>query len=274
MAPNSPVIRMKVVNFSEDRATPYLQVELHPAMFTVYRLRDPRSNVSKESLQKESRMEPMKVMAGTAEGFQKFLKKVKKLAGVDSGRKVRLWRLTDSPATTPPEKASKKAEKSTGTFKQMIVDLQSFVALNSSQCELINIKDATNDPNYNGSLRLGTAGLASGGPIVIEEQGSDGEWISETSVKTTTKFGETITVAKNGFNKSASTVKKKLTSRSSSPSNSLISRSGIFNRGRERKEERILGTCGLSNLGNTCYMNSALQCLRGVEELSKYFLSK
>lgn len=34
------------------------------------------------------------------------------------------------------------------------------------------------------------------------------------------------------------------------------------------------GLCGLLNLGNTCYMNTALQCLSHIEPLTRYFLSR
>jgi hypothetical protein len=40
----------------------------------------------------------------------------------------------------------------------------------------------------------------------------------------------------------------------------------------EKAADATMGVCGLSNLGNTCYMASSLQCLSNTYELSNYFL--
>ncbi|RPB02077.1 UCH-domain-containing protein [Choiromyces venosus 120613-1] len=225
LAEGSPVITRRAVDTSGEFFVSNIQYELYPPTFTLHRLRDPSVNITKDLLDKEKLQSPKKIIAGKTDSFQKFLKKVKRLVGVEATRKSRLWRIIEKPSELDLELTSKSSKK---------------------------------------------AGLGAGGTIVIEEQSSDGEWISEKSTKSIKKAGQQVTVALNGKNVSGG-MGKKISTRPDSPSGSTGAAviKSFLNRPGER---RPLGKCGLSNLGNTCYMNSALQCLRSVVELSKYFL--
>ncbi|KAK8853439.1 hypothetical protein IAR55_004145 [Kwoniella newhampshirensis] len=53
----------------------------------------------------------------------------------------------------------------------------------------------------------------------------------------------------------------------------LTSNVGMQTRSQSKPDRKGKGLVGLQNLGNTCFMNSAVQCLSNTQELSEYFLS-
>lgn len=273
LAKGSPIIKRRVVNSvvaGDDEESAFapqnLIIELNPPIFHIHILRGPSFALTHKSLAKSAAPQ---IVASKADVFQTFLKKAKKVAGVETSV-VRVWKYSPpakketSRSRSPSPMFNRKKDKGSDAIK-MDIDMNKFLETEGER-ELVSAKDQTLNENYNGSMTVEMAGLGLGGHLILEEQ-LEGSWESEKTVKAVSKNGLTSTIkkaTKDLIKKSTPT-----SSRSTSPSRSV----GVMTRGREKKiGGRPVGKCGLHNLGNTCYMNSALQCLRNVEELSRYFL--
>ncbi|XP_033647195.1 ubiquitin carboxyl-terminal hydrolase 15-like [Asterias rubens] len=117
------------------------------------------------------------------------------------------------------------------------------------------------------------AGLYQGQVLVIEQKNEDGNWPRQ--VPTTSSYSSTKDSSK--YISSSTSSRSSPSTYSSYSGNSYSSYSSSsnydYNNGSSRSGLQP-GLCGLSNLGNTCFMNSALQCMSNVPLLSEYFLSE
>lgn len=284
LAKGSAVITRYCHNTSTSETQENLQYELHPPIFTILKLPNKSEGMTQKHLREKDAL-PVKLLASRHDKYQNFLKKAKEQAGIDIKTKVRVWRVLgglggskEAGMLTPA--ASRSTSPSPGAIafvdpgNRLVLEASDFAELDQgSQRELIEAKDETANDKYNGHSNLDIVGLRQDEVIVLEEMiggPAGGEWVSDalTAKIKSQSGGVPISVTKSG----ATTLKPNAAitgSRASSPAPG-----GVMTRGRQAKNGRVRGTVGLSNLGNTCYMNSALQCLRSVEELTRYFLGK
>lgn len=283
----SAIITRYCHNTSTNETRENLQFELHPPFFTILKLPDTSGGLTTNTL-KEKDLMPIKLLASRHERFNSFLKRVKELGNIPLKTKVRIWRIlgglgrnAQTGMLTP---AQSRSTSPSPTFvppvdpgDRLVMDVNTFVNLQlGSQRELIDVNDETANENYNGHATLDLIGLRQDEVIVVEEQiggPAGGEWVSDAVGRQAKTNGVAISVTKTGLTVVRDTLKpgaaKVANSGRISPA-----LGGMMTRGRQQKNGRTRGTAGLSNLGNTCYMNSALQCIRSVEELTQYFLSK
>ncbi|XP_059147856.1 ubiquitin carboxyl-terminal hydrolase 15-like [Physella acuta] len=111
--------------------------------------------------------------------------------------------------------------------------------------------------------------------IVIEEKNEDGTWPRQAKRYSHPSFCELKRVKLAGYTGASGSStydsSSQATSTSSYTSNSV--NNFYSNNGYDRSNSSKPGLCGLANLGNTCFMNSALQCMSNVGRLTDYMLS-
>ncbi|KGO77529.1 Peptidase C19, ubiquitin carboxyl-terminal hydrolase 2 [Penicillium italicum] len=288
LADQSPVIIRYAHNTSQPGDTEKIEYETYPPIFTIFKLANPAAGTTPTIL-RQTIKPSVKILASRQTNYQKWLKDAKEQTGIDMSTKVRVWKILQLPrSTTASASATPAASRSqspapplaliSNPNDKLLFDLNAFLELpeGSHRVLLENVKDQTQNANYNGRMNLDMAGLSVTNCVVLEEQVGGykgGDWVSEASVKTLKSLGIPVDQPKNDVvaKSSAAKAAPKSTQPSgrSTPTPGPDPISGLISRGRKGKQLIV----GLQNLGNTCYMNSALQCVRSIEELSYYFLS-
>jgi len=131
-------------------------------------------------------------------------------------------------------------------------------------------------------LTLESAGLRHGQEIVIEQQGKANRWegVPEFAEETRKAQEEHKKAEKKSLATSQTAgpvnnvgnpqrVRRVSSGRVRSRQNSAASTSTT--RARRKTRPFILGCAGMFNLGNTCFLNAALQCLAATPHLTRYF---
>ncbi|KAF4635752.1 hypothetical protein G7Y89_g2337 [Cudoniella acicularis] len=280
-----PIVRYAHNTNPDKTGVPNMSFELHPPIFTIHRLWSEHSGILiPQKLKVSNPPAPIFVFSRSARYYD-FLKKIKEKSETEPSRKVRIWRVPQllpaadpvapavsavtPPSSRPGSPAPAQVAPPRGpqdSWTQLLLDVPTFLQLEKDNGrELVGQingqRDISTDPNYNGSSDLLFTGLGDSQTIVIDEATDGNNFVSNQTAKPYSKITSSA-MTRTGVSQSAPN------SGRNSP-NPL----GPMTRGRAQKTGRAYGTVGLSNLGNTCYMNSALQCVRSVEELTKYFLT-
>jgi len=214
------------------------------------------------------------LVSSRSERAQDFLARAKEAAGISRMTKVKVFKMVSLHGTTaaawntqahgvPSPPASRSTSPSKPDSIKLVMPLAEFnQKTQGMELEALDLKDETGNDKYNGNSTMHMHALFEDAMLVLEEViGGPGGGEFQSDVRKNSKF----------FLKNLQPGSKA----SSTPASGRTSPipGGVMTRGRARKDGRTRGTVGLTNLGNTCYMNSGLQCLRSIEELAIYFLS-
>ncbi|PHH91308.1 hypothetical protein CDD83_1012 [Cordyceps sp. RAO-2017] len=275
-----PIVRVAVNTANSKQDPPNIMFEFHPPVFSVYRLWSQVSPLPIEQSLKARNPPPLVFARSSTAHAQTFLRELKTQAGIPLERKVRLFMVPPTvelapashptelqpAALTPPDSpGAQGANQPQHAWRNLLLDIASFSQVRDSRV-LVTLADSTANEKFNGQTSLQHYNLTTDQILVLDEA-IGAYWVSKYTGQE--KVAEKSIPSRAGI--AAPFSSSKSNSNRSSPA-----RDGPLTRGRAQKKRlgRRTGAVGLHNLGNTCYMNSALQCVRSVEELTKYFLTE
>lgn len=283
--PTHCIVRYARITTDPSASAENLQYELFPPICILHKLQDDESSSATASKNEQNSPARVLITSRTAP-FQNFLRRAKAIAGIEKTTRVQIWRLLETlkanfegsgiPTPATSRGASPAPEPTRSNRPGFLLDLKSFLSLGQgTERELLDFKDETTTEHVNDSERVDGIGLPAHVSLVLEERIGDSgnEFFPSDRFKTTTQLHTEDGRINNKEVDRAGQDPARLSANTGSARTSP-GPSGMSTRGRMGKKGRSRGGTGLVNLGNTCYMNSALQCIRSVEELTLYFLGK
>lgn len=274
LAPGQIPILRTAHKTSDNELDENVNIEFHPPVFTIHRLWSANSPKPIKQIIKSTQPPPVRLARSRTTKFKTFLAQAKRETDIELKDKVRVWRVPHKlPTTTPDLGAAPTPPASPSaldpnnpqdSWPHLLLDVESFLALELNvDREKVEFRDVTADQNYNGHMELDKLGLSTDQTIVLDEHVEGMTYVSTYSPSAATE--------KTSAARSSST--SLAVSRNTRSGRTSPAPSGPLTRGRAQRSGKPVGCTGLGNLGNTCYMNAALQCVRSVDELTKYFLS-
>ena len=271
LADGAPVITRFVRDTSPEGDMPNYQYELYPPVVTVQKVvREQQRGL--DNIGDSGKM-AARVAVSRSEKYQLFLKRAKQAAGVDMQTKVKVWKILEpepnAMPTPEPSRGSSPAPHASpalDSLKLVLGQAELNAMPEGVRREEWKSQDETANDKYNGSLSVAAIGFSQVQTIVLEEQVKT-SLVDKARQVDGTQAG---TSAKTSSSDSGQGPSKSVNASKVSSALSKVTNG----RGRLRSRNKSRGSIGLTNLGNSCYMNSALQCLRSVQELTEYFLSQ